>query len=106
MDKIGNAAFNQVANCVDKVAQIAPEPVEIPDHERAITAQRVQEGVLSGALLEPAPRNILVDIVGINADRDQRIATETMVLTAIRFEHVNIADLRCRVYVISIRSAC
>ena len=59
-----DAAFREVADRVDEVAEIAAEPVELPYDQRVITAQRFQAGIETGPLVEPTRRGVLIDMLG------------------------------------------
>ena len=94
-----DATLRQVADCVDEVAQITAEPVELPDDERVVAAQRLQAGIEAGPLVEPARCAVLIDMLGIDAGRDQRVALKVVNLAAIRLGHSRVTNLRCHIYV-------
>lgn len=79
------------------MAQIAPEPIEFPDDERAVAAQRLQAGIETGPLVEPPRCAVLIDMLGIDAGRDQGIALKVVDLAAVRLGHPRVTDLRCHI---------
>lgn len=49
-----DATLRKIADSVDEVAQIVAEPINLPDHEGVVAAQRVQTGIQTWSLIEPA----------------------------------------------------
>jgi hypothetical protein len=78
-----DATLRQITNRIDEVAQIAAEPIEFPDDQRVVAAQRLQAGVQSRSLVEPARCGILIDMLGIDAGRDQRVVLQVVDLAGV-----------------------
>ena len=76
------------------MAQVTPEPIELSHDQRVATPQRLQAGIEARARVALARCRILIDMVGIDAGRDQGIALKVMDLATIGFR--NSAQVRGR----------
>ena len=68
-----DAADAEVVNDVDEVAQIAPQPVELPDDEGVPATQGLQGSVESKTGVEAAGGAVLVESAPGNARSPQRV---------------------------------
>lgn len=81
-----NTAFGSFADRVDEVGQIAPELCRA-SRSRACRRGAVPSGRRPAlALVEPPQRGVLIDTLGIDARRDQRIALEVVDPAAVRLD--------------------
>jgi hypothetical protein len=62
-----NAACTQVLDRVDQVAQVAPKPIEFPEHQRVAGLDRLQASGQPGAGVMAPGCKILIDTAGVNA---------------------------------------
>ena len=82
----------QVLDRVDQVTQVAPEPVELPEHQRVAGLDRLQAGSQPGAGIVTAGRQVFVDTGGINAGRQHRVPLRRQRLGAVRLGDADVAD--------------
>src|SRR6202040_1441246 len=61
-DAQADSAGGEVMHGVDQVAEIAPEPIELPHHERVAFAQRLTPSGEAGPLVLRAGRRVAVDV--------------------------------------------
>jgi EAL domain-containing protein (putative c-di-GMP-specific phosphodiesterase class I) len=87
-----DTAPGQVVHGVDQMAQVAPEPIQFPHHQRIPFAQRLQAARQAGAILALAGRLILVEMRRIDASSDQRIALQVGGLGAVRLRYPHVAN--------------
>ena len=66
----------EVVHQVDQVAQIAAEPVELPDHQGVALSQGFDAGEQPGSVIASAGSKILIQVSISDAGRDQGFALE------------------------------
>ena len=85
----GQHAKTDVARCeimhdVDQVAEIAPEPVELPDDERVAVAESLQACIEIRSVIELAARGVAVEITIGNAGANECVTLQIEHLRARR----------------------
>jgi hypothetical protein len=88
---------------VDEVAEVAAEPVELPDDERVAPAQRLEAGGEPGPVVAPARREVLVEVRGIDPGGDERVALEVRDLGPVRLGHPHVPDQHERLCSMNVR---
>ena len=78
-----DAALAEVFDGFNQVFQIAPEPVELPDHEHIAFAERLQASSEARPVVFRAGSLVLIDVISFDASREQRIMLEVEHLRAI-----------------------
>ena len=73
----------EVVNDVDEVAQVAPQPVELPDDEGIPATQRLECGIESRPRVQPPGGAVLVEPARGNAGGPQRVALQIGALRSI-----------------------
>jgi len=81
-----NAARAEVVNDVDEVAQVAPQPVELPDDEGIPATQRIECGIESRPRVQSPGGAILVEPARGNASGLQRVALQIGALRPSAFD--------------------
>ena len=89
-----NLALGEVANQIDKMAKIAAEPVELPDDQRVAASQRLDDGIKARPVVAPSRGAVLIDMLGRDPGRGERVALQVMDLAAVRLGHPSVTDLR------------
>jgi hypothetical protein len=82
----------QILDRVDQVTQVAPQPVELPEHQRVAGLHRLQAGNQPGAGIVTAGRLVLVDTGGIDPGRQHCVPLRRQGLGAVRLGHADVAD--------------
>ena len=77
------------------MAQIATEPVQLPDDERIARLKRLEAGGEARPGIVPTRGHILINARWIDAGRVQRVALRFQGLRAVRLGHSDIADEQC-----------
>jgi hypothetical protein len=75
----------QVFDRVDQVAQVAPKPIELPEHQRVAGLDRLQTNDQPRAGIVATGCRVLVDADGIDAGRQHRVPLRRQCLGAVRF---------------------
>ena len=79
------------------MAQVAPEPVELPRHQDIALAQRLEAGGEPGPVMALARGEVLVELSGLDPGldpgREQRIALQVEGLAAIGLGDAQVAEL-------------
>ena len=75
------------------MAQVAPEPVELPGHQDIALAQRLEAGGEPGPVIALARGEVLVELAGLDAGGEQRIALQVEDLAAIGLGDAQVAEL-------------
>jgi hypothetical protein len=79
-----DAAGGEVVDGVDQVVKVATEPVELPDHERVPVPERFEAGGEPGTVVAAPGGVIVVEVVGIDAGGEQRVALQVGGLRSVR----------------------
>lgn len=79
--------------------QLGGRHLERPSAVPTPRARGGKTGAGTASSVAPARCGVLIDMVEIDADRDQRIALKVVDLAAVRLGYPRITDLRCHIYV-------
>ncbi len=82
----------QVLGRVDQMLEVAPEPVQPPQHERVARLQRLEAGDQAGTCIMPAGGKVLVNAFGLNSSSQQRITLGSERLRTIALRNPDVAD--------------
>ncbi len=77
--------LGQALSRIDQMLQIAPQPVELPDHKGVPLPQRLEASGKGRTVVFLAGCLVVVDMVGIDASRHQGIALQVEYLAAVSF---------------------
>ena len=66
------------------MAQVAPEPVEFPNNQRVAAPQRLEGGIKPRPVVAPPRGAVLIDVLGRDPGRGERVALEVVDLAAVR----------------------
>jgi hypothetical protein len=69
MNLEADGALAEVSDGLNQVFQIAPQSVELPDHEHIAFAERLQASGETGPVVLRAGSLILIDVIGFDAGR-------------------------------------
>ena len=72
----GDAAVAQIGDDRQKMRQRAPQPVELPDHQRIAFPQPAEAGRETRAVIPGARSLVGMDVALIDPGGDQRVALE------------------------------
>ena len=87
-----DTAGREVVHGVDEMPKIAPEPIELPHHERVALAQRLQAGGEAWPLVLRAGCRVAVDVPLGDAGGEQGVALQVEHLRAVGFRDAHVAD--------------
>ena len=79
-----DAPSAQVLDRVDQMAQVASEPIELPEHQRVAGLDRLQTGGQPRAGIVATGCQVLVDASGVYAGRQHRVPLRRQRLGAVR----------------------
>jgi len=74
------------------VLQVAPEPVQLPEHERVAGLQRLEAGEEAGPGVIAAGGKVLVNALGPDAGGEQGVALRRERLAAVALRDSGVAD--------------
>ena len=77
---------------IDQMPQVTADPVELPGDQGVALAQTLQAGVQPGPVVAFAGRMILVEAVGCDAGRKQRIALQVEHLRSVCLAYAHVTD--------------
>jgi hypothetical protein len=85
-------ASGQIVHQVDEMAQIAPQPVQLPDDERIARAKRLEAGDKAGAVVPPPGGEVFVEMVRGHPGGGQGVALQVEDLGAVGLGDAGVAD--------------
>jgi hypothetical protein len=90
-----DAAHAEVVNDIDEVAQVAAQPIELPNDQGVPTAQGLEGGIESRPRIEAAGGAVLVEPARGNSGGPKSVALQIGALRSVRLRHTHVADLHC-----------
>jgi hypothetical protein len=78
---------------VDQVAQVAPEPVELPGHQEITLAQCLETGGEPGPVMALARGEVLIEMPRLDTGREQRVTLQVEGLAAVGLGDAQVAEL-------------
>jgi hypothetical protein len=103
-----DAALGDVLRRVHQMLEVAPQSIDLPNDERIALAQSLQAGGEGRAVVVLARGPVIVEVVRIDAGRDQRVALQVEPLAAVGFGDAGVSNAyvspRCQAAVMSSRN--
>ena len=87
-----DATLREVVDQVDEVAQVAPEPVELPRNQDITLPQRLEAGGEPRPVVTLARGQILVEVAGLDTGGEQCVPLQVQDLRAIGPRDAHIAE--------------
>ena len=91
-DPQARAAARELVDRVDEVAQVAPEPVELPRHQHVALPQRLEAGGEPRPVVALAGGQVLVEVLGLDPGGEQGVALQVEQLAAVGLRDAHVAE--------------